>query len=108
MALTLAQLRAKTIYEFRMHWRRKGMVAVTAVIIFSAIAGVLSGGMNSAQVADAQARLASQGLSSDEFVATLTSIVLMITWISMIPSLFFILPLVSCDTIALDQQYGFS
>jgi hypothetical protein len=97
-----------TLYEFRMHWRRKGMLAVTAVVIFSAIAGVLSGGFNSNQVADAQARLAAQGLSTDTLMTTLTSIVLMMTWISMMPGLFFILPLVSCDAAALDQQYGVS
>jgi hypothetical protein len=108
MSLTFAQLRAMTLYEFRMHWRRKGMVAVTAVIIFSAIAGVLSGNFNSSQVIDAQARLAAQGLSSATLMTSLTSIVLMITWISMIPSLFFILPMVSCDAAALDQQYGVS
>src|SRR5689334_2355327 len=108
MTLTLAQLRAMTMYEFRMHWRRKGMAAVTAVIVFSTLAAVLSGNINSGQIADAQAKLAAQGVSSDALMTTVMAVVLMMTWVSMIPSLFFILPLISCDAATLDQQYGVS
>src|SRR5262245_37159146 len=80
MSLTLAQLGAMTFYEFRMHWRRKGMIAITAIVIFSALAAVLSGNINSANVGAAQAAITAEGQSSEAFMATIMPIVLMITW----------------------------
>jgi len=96
-SLIWTQLRGMTVYEFRMHWRRRGLVVITLAIIlmlgFSMV--ILGDSMRQANSIDPEL-----------YRRAVTATIIFSTWAPIGVSLAIILPIIVADTIPLDKQYG--
>src|SRR5262245_9115916 len=95
----IAQVLGITQYEFRMHWRRRGlMILMWSILVIVGISILVAG--------DSVTQLSLPG--GDPAVARqVKTAALILTVFSPISvGLVFVLPLVAAETIPLDRQYG--
>ncbi len=95
--MAIAQLRGITSYEFRMHWRRRALLAVTLGMLVMLVFNIAVLG-SSLSMAD--------GLDPAVRQQAVSATIIFSTWAPMGVSLAFILPVIIADTIPLDRQYG--
>jgi hypothetical protein len=92
-----AQLRGMAWYEFRMHWRRRGLLvitlAMTVMLGFSMI--VLSDGIRHPD-----------NIAPELYRQVLTATIIFSTWAPIGITLAVVLPVMVADTIPLDRQHG--
>jgi len=102
-----SQLGGMVSYEFRMHWRRRGLLVITLAILAMIGLFVLLISGNREGLADQLGRLGT-GTSPDNVYQFISTAIGFLTWTAVGPTLIFILPIVVADTVTLDKQQGVS
>jgi hypothetical protein len=91
------QLYGMTVYEFRMHWRRRALLVITMAMSLLVIISILLLGDSLRQPISIDPEL---------YRSAVTATVIFSTWAPIGVSLAVILPILVADTIPLDRQYG--
>lgn len=99
--LEIVQLIGMTNYEFRMHWRRRGLIVLVLAVTLMSVASVLLTRANTSLIT-ASAALDKGSLPEQAigFAAVFT------TWAPLSMALIFILPMIVSDAIPLDTQHN--
>src|SRR5262245_10313066 len=95
--MRLIQLYGLTVYEFRMHWRRRALLIISLALLLMLVVSMLILGDSMRQA---------NGIDPELFRRVATATVLFSTWAPFGSSLAVVLPIMVADTIPLDRQYG--
>jgi ABC-type transport system involved in multi-copper enzyme maturation permease subunit len=94
-----AQILGMTRYEFRMHWRRRGLlILMWGILVVVGISLLVSG--------DSFSQLSSLGADPALVREVMTAALILTVFSPIGVGLVFLLPLVEAETIPLDRQYG--
>jgi ABC-type transport system involved in multi-copper enzyme maturation permease subunit len=104
MKQEFAQVLGMTIYEFKMHWRRRALLIIVLAIAFTTMVSILLVGENLPDVLNLPG-VNANGITSQQ---VLNFAVVFSTWAPIGVTLAFVLPIAVADTIPLDRQRGVS
>jgi hypothetical protein len=98
----LSQVRGITIYELKMHWRRRTFLVITLSMVVLVLAASLLGSSDLGQL---ESRLITSGAFSEEDAHRIVDFtILYATWPVVWVTMVFILPIMVADVIPLDRQ----
>jgi len=97
--LSILQVLGMTRYEFRMHWRRRGVTILSLAILFVVVISLLIAGDSVSQMSALEA-------DPDIKRQVITAALILTIWAPIGVGIAFFLPIIASDTIPLDKQYG--